>query len=224
MLEKQTAFHVRHSPIYNICSLIVSHRAAVVFMAFLFIHVNGMLNSWYHSRFGPFQLQVSDVTHRDYFAATFALYFLSFFARNLKTLYNSSFGFGLPASLQTLPDGMLQVNITTPPHVKWAAGQHYIIRFLNVGIHAFSSHPFTVASIPSANGGKNDLELVFAVHGGITKRLKDAVEGKPSKALKVWVDGPYGGPPLPVNQYDHVYLVAGGSGELNLTLKVQRQI
>ncbi|THV08232.1 hypothetical protein K435DRAFT_4330 [Dendrothele bispora CBS 962.96] len=179
--------------------------AAVVFMAFLFIHVNGMLNSW------------------DYFAATFALYFLSFLVRNLKALYNSSFGLGHPASLQTLPDNMLKANITTPSRIKWAAGQHFIIRFLGLGAHTFSSHPFTVASIPATDGGKNDLELIFAVREGITKRLRDTIEGKPSKVFRVWVDGPYGGPPVSVSRYDHVYLMAGGSG-VTFTLSLLRDL
>ncbi|KAF5358979.1 hypothetical protein D9758_004892 [Tetrapyrgos nigripes] len=176
--------------------------AGVLFMMFLFVHVNGQLYSW------------------DYFLATFAIYFSAFFIRNLKTLYN---GFALPASLQTLPDGMLKLNVTTPARVKWAPGQHFIIRFLHLGIHAFSSHPFTVASIASRDGEQSDLELVFAAQGGITKRLKDVVAGKPSKAFKVWIDGPYGGPPVSVSQYDRVYLMAGGSG-VAFTLALLRDL
>jgi predicted ferric reductase len=146
--------------------------------------------------------------------ATCGIYFSAFFFRIFKTWYN---GVGLPAYLQTLPDGLLKLEITVPPRVKWTPGQHFIIRFLNLGIHAFSSHPFTVTSIANKESGDNKLQVIFAAQGGITRRLKDVVNGRPSKAFKVWVDGPYGGPPVSMSQYDHVYLMAGGSGESYFT-------
>ncbi|KAF5374359.1 hypothetical protein D9758_004713 [Tetrapyrgos nigripes] len=181
--------------------------AALVFMVFLFLHCDWTLTSW------------------DYFWPTLALYLLAFLVRIFRTLYNSALG--LPASLEsstsskdgTDSDSMLKLTIQTPPRVKWTPGQHVFVRFINLGVHAFSSHPFTVASIPRGseagnNNGDGQLELVFAVQGGITKKLAGLVKGRPAKSVRVWVDGPYGGiPGKNLGEYDSVYLLAGGSGE-----------
>jgi len=106
---------------------------------------------------------------------------------------------------------MLKLVVETPPRVKWSPGQHVFVRFTSLGIHNFSSHPFTVASIPNEVG---QLELIFTVRSGITKKLADLVRDKPSKAIRLLVDGPYGGiPGKSLAEYDHVYLLAGGSGK-----------
>ncbi|KAF5373099.1 hypothetical protein D9758_001494 [Tetrapyrgos nigripes] len=191
--------------------------AAVAFMFFLFIHCNWILTSW------------------DYFWATFAIYFLAFFTRIFRTLYNSALG--LPASLEYLAmtsstheteDGLLKLTIQTPPRLRWTPGQHVFVRFITLGLHAFSSHPFTVASISPLRSGRDvaesdghgKLELVFAVQGGITKKLAGLVKDKPAKALRVWVDGPYGGVPgKSLGEYESVYLLAGGSG-VSFTLPI----
>ncbi|KAK7449815.1 hypothetical protein VKT23_013291 [Stygiomarasmius scandens] len=171
--------------------------AAAIFMIFLFLHCDFRLTSW------------------DYFWATLAIYMLAFLARIIRTVYNSSFG--LPASVEALPDGMLRTIVKVPARVKWTPGQHIFVRFVSPGIHAFSSHPFTIASIPSET---RELELVFGVQGGITKALDGLIRGKASKAMKIWIDGPYGGVPgKNLGGYDHVYLLAGGSG-VTFTLSI----
>ncbi|THV08009.1 hypothetical protein K435DRAFT_642878 [Dendrothele bispora CBS 962.96] len=182
--------------------------AAILFMFFLFIHCDWTLTSW------------------DYFWATLAIYSTAFLARTTRTLYNSSLG--LSASVSTLPGGMLKLDVQTPSRVRWRPGQHVFVRFVSLGIHAFSSHPFTIASIPNVeSSGDSELELAFAVRGGITKRLAGLVRDKPSKALRVWVDGPYGGiPGKSMGEYDHVYLLAGGSGvtfTLSLLMDLSRR-
>lgn len=62
----------------------------------------------------------------------------------------------------------------------------------------------------SADG--QNLELVFNVLGGVTRKLADMVADKPSRKIRVWIDGPYGGVPASLKDYDHVYLLAGGAG------------
>ncbi|KAK1218082.1 hypothetical protein PQX77_019240 [Marasmius sp. AFHP31] len=166
--------------------------AAAVFMAFLFIHCSFRLSSW------------------DFFAATAAIYFIPWFFRFFRTFYN---GLGLPASVEVLPDGRsLRLVIETPSRVKWSPGQHAFIRFLGSGIHAFSSHPFTVSSLTS----DGHMEFVFNIHRGVTSKLAKMAEGKASINIRVMVDGPYGGVPS-LESYDHVYLLAGGTG-VTLTL------
>ena len=92
----------------------------------------------------------------------------------------------------------------------------------------FEAHPFTIASVDTTREetpsdvtwtnkeGLDDTEplwkeLLFFinVHGGFTKRLRDAAE-KGGK-LKVFVDGPYGKSP-DLTDYDTSVLIAGGSG------------
>ncbi|KAL0575238.1 hypothetical protein V5O48_006729 [Marasmius crinis-equi] len=167
--------------------------AAALFMVFLFIHCCFRLTSW------------------DYFAATAAIYFLAWFFRFFRSLYNT--GLGVPASIEVLPDGRtLKLTVLTPSRVKWSPGQHVFLRFLNSGIHVFSSHPFTISSL-SSDGA---MEFVFNIHGGVTRKLAAMAEGKASVSTRVIVDGPYGGVPS-LEGYDHVYLLAGGTG-VSLTL------
>ncbi|ESK92154.1 ferric-chelate reductase [Moniliophthora roreri MCA 2997] len=172
--------------------------AAGIFMAALFIHCNFRLTSW------------------DYFAATAGLWFAVYCFRHFRTIYNS--GLGIPATLEALPDGMIKLSIHTPSRLKWSPGQHVLVRVLSSGIHAFSSHPFTISSL--SEEGK--LELAFKVHDGITRKLASMVSGKPSRSIRVAIDGPYGGVPS-LKGYDHIYLLAGGAG-ITLTLPLLKQL
>ncbi|KAF9016856.1 hypothetical protein BDZ89DRAFT_395589 [Hymenopellis radicata] len=164
--------------------------ASGIFMAALFIHVDFTLTSW------------------DYFWATLGLYSTSWLIRVLRTHYYS--GIGLPAIVETLPDNMLKVSVQIPDRLKWTPGQNVFIRFLGLGPHFFSSHPFTVASIPTED--RRSLDLVLRVKGGITRRLANIAEGKTAKSMRVFVDGPYGGLAFSLRDFDAVYLIAGGSG------------
>jgi ferric-chelate reductase len=119
-------------------------------------------------------------------------------------------GIGHTATVEELEPGMLRVTI--PTSLKWRPGQHYFFRFF-VGAHAMSSHPFTVASIPSAQD--SEIELFIKVGGGITGRLAAASSGK-ALTSKVWLDGPYGGVEGRMECYEHVLLAAGGSGAFAL--------
>ncbi|KAJ7598883.1 ferric reductase NAD binding domain-containing protein [Mycena floridula] len=170
--------------------------AAAIFMAALFLHVDFILTSW------------------DYFWGTAALYALTWIIRVGRTHLNS--GLGLAAEVQSLPDQMVKVTVQVPNRLKWTPGQHVFVRFL-VGMHTFSSHPFTIVS----NDG--NLELVFRVHGGVTKTLAERASGKPAMQTRVLIDGPYGGLPLPLKNFDHICLFAGGSGA-TFTLSILREL
>jgi predicted ferric reductase len=133
---------------------------------------------------------------------------------------------------------MLRISVQTS--LKWSPGQHVFLRFPKLAI--LDNHPFTIASVMRKPSEKEDSEssqneLLFLVrpYTGVTKRLlqhANAQERPDSivqdmssttsplriKAVEshhVSIDGPYGG--LEQHRamhrlYDHVILVAGGSG------------
>jgi hypothetical protein len=134
----------------------------------------------------------------------------------LRTIYNS--GLALTAHLSTSgSDNLLVLTVPVPARFKWQPGQHVFLRFLGLGFpHAWSSHPWTIASAPNSpenSNGERTLDVVMRVHGGITRVLAKRAAGKPSVPLTVWVDGPYGGVPGGLTHYDEVLLLAGGTGE-----------
>jgi NAD(P)H-flavin reductase len=111
--------------------------------------------------------------------------------------------------------------VRAPRRFAWAPGQHVFVRFLGLGLHALSSHPFTVSSLHAAGAGgenttegegENTVELVLRVHGGITRALAAKAAGRPAWATRVVLDGPYGGLHAPLRAFERVYLLAGGSG------------
>ncbi|KAI0769659.1 ferric reductase NAD binding domain-containing protein [Trametes elegans] len=167
--------------------------ASGIFVAALFVHCNFRLTSW------------------DYFWAIAALYGVSWLARYGRTLFN---GLCHDASLEMLPENMVKMSI--PTHLKWRPGQHFFVRFLDLGIHVASSHPFTVATLPSRRAetkeSGNLIEIYARVHGGITSRLATLCRDGSMRASRVLLDGPYGGVERNLGVYDRVLLLAGGSG------------
>nr|VWO95070.1 FAD-binding FR-type domain-containing protein [Ganoderma boninense] len=170
--------------------------ASAIFIAALFVHCDFTLTSW------------------DYFWATAALYGVSWFARTGRTFYN---GLGSGATFEMLPENMVKIVIRTK--VAWRPGQHFFVRFLNLGVHAASSHPFTIASLPdivssekSSGNDKRIMEVYARVHGGITARLAAAAQSGTLKTSRVLLDGPYGGFEGNIKAYDRVLLLGGGSG------------
>ena len=108
------------------------------------------------------------------------------------------------------------VKITIPTKLYWRPGQHFFVRFLDLGIHAASSHPFTVASLTGdySVSEKGDdgrvIEMYARVRGGITARLSNVAGSL--KRSRVLLDGPYGGFEGNLEIYDRILLLAGGSG------------
>ncbi|KAI0329178.1 hypothetical protein GY45DRAFT_1253334 [Cubamyces sp. BRFM 1775] len=167
--------------------------ASGVFVAALFVHCNFRLTSW------------------GYIGAAAGLYVVSWLVRFGRTFYNS-FYVGV-AALEALPGDA--VKVTIPSKLKWGAGQHFFVRFLDLGIHAATSHPFTVATLPSESAAKDDvnmIELYVKIHGGITRRLQGLCQGGCLRSSRVLLDGPYGGVEGDLKVYDRVLLLAGGSG------------
>ena len=99
-----------------------------------------------------------------------------------------------------------------PTAAQWQPGQHFFVRFLTLGIHAWSIHPFTACSLPQTTTSS---ELVFYIRprGGFTARLARLAESHPQSPIRVLLDGPYGGiDPRKLEQSKRLLVVAGGSG------------
>ncbi|KAJ7082896.1 FAD-binding domain-containing protein [Mycena belliarum] len=164
--------------------------ASGLFMAALFIHVNFRLTSW------------------DYFWATAAIYAVAWLARVFRTLYTT--GLGLPATVESVGPALIKITVAAPSRFKWAPGQHVFVRVLGLGVHALTSHPFTVSSLRGPDA--QSVELVMRVRGGLTRALAGRAAGKAAWATRVVLDGPYGGLHVPLAKYERVFLLAGGTG------------
>lgn len=91
------------------------------------------------------------------------------------------------------------------------------MRFLTLGIHSGSIHPFTACSLPQRAGSLEvpSSELVFYIRprGGFTARLARLAESQPLAQMRVMLDGPYGGIDMrKMEQSQHLLAIAGGSG------------
>src|SRR4051812_24019837 len=88
----------------------------------------------------------------------------------------------------------------------------------------FDNHPFSLSSIPTADtmleGTKvegdsepNAMTFLIRSHAGFTNRLTSYVSKDSDKTFKAWIDGPYGGVHMRIeNIYNSVMLISGGVG------------
>ncbi|KAI4864200.1 putative FRE ferric reductase-like transmembrane component [Hypoxylon rubiginosum] len=169
------------------------YLAAIIFVIFFFIHCDFRLSSW------------------DYFIATGVLYTLSFLYPQIRTYFE--FGLRHRASFTMVSDSTLKVTI--PIDTAWRPGQHMFLRFIHMGVHAFTAHPFTICSIPVTRSSTGKSKLTFYVHprGGLTGRLANIASQRPGFSVPVLLDGPYGGVQgRPLHTYDHILIVACGAG------------
>lgn len=174
---------------------------AIVFLAMMFWHCHNYLTSW------------------NYLFATLAIWLFSYLTRlfylNWTNPFRMSWLIGDEASVTIMPENAIK--ITVPTQIKWRPGQYVYLRM--PGISVFENHPFTIASLcsddfPSEYGeGYRDMVLVFRPFGGFTKKvLRSAIERGPWHTYRAFVDGPYGGMQRRIEAFDHVVLIAGGSG------------
>ncbi|KAK7041554.1 hypothetical protein VNI00_009141 [Paramarasmius palmivorus] len=164
--------------------------SALLFTAFFFLHCNKLLGSW------------------DYLWATVIIYALCVVLRfTWMVLINSA---GIPrASFELMPAGMVKLRVRCNPREQWKPGQHYFLHFMTV--MPFQSHPFTIANIPTPEN--NELVILIRQASGVTKRLAKRLGGKDTNAtIPVFLDGPFGGVHNDLSIYEHVVLIAGGTG------------
>lgn len=169
--------------------------AALVFILFLFFHCDYTLSAW------------------DYFIVSGVLFSLSWLHRQIRIYFEH--GIGHRAHISLTPNGFVRVCV--PTKARWQAGQHFFVRFLTLGVHAWSIHPFTACSlpIPINDPESTQSELVFYIRprGGFTARLARLAESKPQASIRVLLDGPYGGVDMrKIEQSQRHLVVAGGSG------------
>ncbi|TGO91061.1 hypothetical protein BPOR_0040g00050 [Botrytis porri] len=147
---------------------------------------------------------------RDYFVATAAVYVPCWTYPWLRTLFE--YGTHQKAEIFIEDNGFTR--ITIPVNFTWQPGQHCFLRFRSFGIHALSSHPFTICSFPPKSLDKPS-EMTFYIRhqGGFTKRLYYHGLKRPGIQVPVLVDGPYGDiDNLKYLSSDRLVVVAGGSG------------
>ncbi|KAI7221048.1 hypothetical protein KC333_g1993 [Hortaea werneckii] len=169
--------------------------AALVFMLFLFFHCDGTLSSW------------------DYFVATGTLFALSWLHRQIRIVFEH--GFRHHATLNLAANGFVQA--TVPTTATWTVGQHYFVRFMSMGPHMLTTHPFSACSLPEKRspGAECESSLVFYIRprAGFTARLARHAESHPGVKVPVLLDGPYGGVDMrKLESSDRLVVFAGGSG------------
>ena len=109
----------------------------------------------------------------------------------------------------------MALKVTIPVDTTWQPGQHFFLRFIHLGLHALTAHPFTIASVPATRTSSRRSKLVFYVQprGGLTGRLATATTQNPGLNVPVLLDGPYGGVKgRPLHNYDCGLVVACGAG------------
>jgi predicted ferric reductase len=129
----------------------------------------------------------------------------------------------IDARLEVLDGEMLKISIPTFEHLSWKPGQHVFLRF--PGIAPLDNHPFTIANTcdeiyVTAKDGRTTrrpMEFLVKPKNGITKTLMRLAENGSHQTLKTYIEGPYGGHHSNMElAYEHVILVAGGSGITSL--------
>ncbi|KAL1901816.1 hypothetical protein Sste5346_001519 [Sporothrix stenoceras] len=178
---------------------------ALVFVIFLFIHCDYTLTSW------------------DYFIAAGALYVSSL----LFAVGRTYFAHGLrTAHLELVSEHTLRIAVPSTQGEKagraltWRPGQHLYLRFLTGGVHALTTHPFTICSVssfgPSPDGSPaaaGDALFYVRPRGGLTGRLAALARKQPDTAVPLFIEGPYGGVPHRWDEgFDATLVVAGGAG------------
>lgn len=181
--------------------VVVHVPVSIALLGLLFWHCHNYLTSWH------------------YLWATTAIWLASYVFRllylNWTSPFRISWGIGEEAAVTVLEDNA--VKVTIPTQVRWKPGQHVYLRM--PGVSFFENHPFTIASLcsddfPSEYGEQyRDMVVVFRPFGGFTKKVLDsALDRGPWWTYRAFIDGPYGGILRRMDSFEHVVLVAGGTG------------
>lgn len=148
---------------------------------------------------------------------TAALYGVAWAYQQMKTYFDH--GIRRRATITRVSEHVLRVDVPVGPFMLWKPGQHVFLRFLTLGLHGFTAHPFTVCSLPDSDKliGEPKSVMTFYVkpRGGFTGRLaaKLAQSGSGNMTVPVLLEGAYGGVHgRPMTDYDRALVVACGSG------------
>lgn len=175
--------------------LLIHVPVAIVFLGYMFVHCQAMLTSW------------------RYLWATAAMYMLSVFLRFAMQLRQNSFLTLSRCRIEALPCSLAKITVDST--MRWRPGQHVFVRF--PGLAPLTAHPFTIVSMPAPDEQQlvSTVVLMAKARNGLTKQLYElaskAQSDSSASTLSAILDGPYG-QDASIAGYDHVLLLAGGSG------------
>lgn len=130
------------------------------------------------------------------FAAS--IWFLDRLYRFLKLF---CYAYGNSAAVTRLEHGGVKIELSRTP-ARATPGSHLFLWIPR--IRTVETHPFTIVST-------NPVKLVVSAQDGFTKDLLSFASRNPGAKLRASCDGPYGTLPT-FSAFDHVILIAGGSG------------
>lgn len=126
--------------------------------------------------------------------------------------------------------GLMRLSVDTSVPISPTAGDYYFL-YSPRSLTPWENHPFTLASWEKGPGGRTTLHFLIAPQAGWTSRLRRRIDAAmtqrgnsessetaallaaslPAAHLRVLLEGPYG-TRYPVEEYEHIFLLAGGSG------------
>ncbi|CAI4784945.1 CPA_1a_G0053000.mRNA.1.CDS.1 [Saccharomyces cerevisiae] len=156
-------------------------------------------------QFGVAALCIVELSGIEWIYAAIAIWTIDRLIRIVRVSY-----FGFPkASLQLVGDDIIRVTVKRPVRL-WKAkpGQYVFVSFPHP-LYFWQSHPFTVSDSIIKDG---ELTIILKEKKGVTKLVKKYVCCNGGKAsMRLAIEGPYGSS-SPVNNYDNVLLLTGGTG------------
>ena len=113
----------------------------------------------------------------------------------------------LDAVVEVLSPDYVRVSLHRSKHFHWRPGQNVYLSFPSISTFPFESHPFTISTIDDdSKSDGSTLVFILRVQRGFTKKLLK--EASSDTTYKVFLNGPYGSPPLLMG-YQTVILIAG---------------
>ncbi|KAJ3540668.1 hypothetical protein NM688_g6196 [Phlebia brevispora] len=126
-----------------------------------------------------------------------------------------------PAELELVNQDTIRITVRRWVPFGWRGGQHMFLAFPTLG--PIESHPFTIATLPDADGKQKEMVWIVRARDGFTKRLRDHLVDKDGACrAPVFLDGPYGTPP-DITPFDTCVFIAGGSG-VTYTMPRMREV
>ncbi|WVQ93403.1 hypothetical protein IAU59_000473 [Kwoniella sp. CBS 9459] len=182
---------------------------------FLLIHIVFALASlvmlWYH-------VFIMDGQYDPFIWASVAVWVLDRFVRvcrvfvlTRKALSRS--GKNTTATISSIGDdrGLIRLSIETSLKITPKPGEYFFL-YTPFSVKPWENHPFTLASW-QVNERSTTLNFLVAPLSGATKRWQKKIlrQGERTTGMRLLLEGPYGSS-HPVEMYDRVLFIAGGSG------------
>ena len=111
----------------------------------------------------------------------------------------------LDAVVEVLSPHYVRVSLRRSKHFHWRPGQNVYLSFPSISKFPFESHPFTISTIDD-DSDSSTLMFILRVQRGFTQKLLK--EASSDTTYRVFLNGPYGSPPLLIG-YQTVILIAG---------------